>query len=86
MEKLSDLPNIGKVLEEKLNNAGVQNVEDLRRLGTESVFTKIKIDENPEACINMLYAIEGAVQGIRWHGLSKSRKEELKEFLRSLNI
>ena len=28
----------------------------------------------------MLYALEGAIQGIRWHCLDKVRKQELKEF------
>ncbi|WP_372481128.1 TfoX/Sxy family DNA transformation protein [Clostridium tagluense] len=27
-----------------------------------------------------LYALEGAVQGIRWHNLSGEIKDELKEF------
>jgi DNA transformation protein len=33
----------------------------------------------------MLYAIEGAIQGIRWHDLEDSRKRELKEFFRMTN-
>ncbi|MBT3209955.1 MAG: hypothetical protein HN704_13745 [Bacteroidetes bacterium] len=33
----------------------------------------------------MLYALEGAIQGIRWHGLDKNRKEELKEIYRMMN-
>jgi hypothetical protein len=27
-----------------------------------------------------LYALEGAIQGIRWHNLPKARKEELLHF------
>ncbi len=34
----------------------------------------------------MLCALEGAIQGIRWHGLSKERKEELKQFLKMNDI
>jgi hypothetical protein len=28
----------------------------------------------------MLYALEGAIQGIRWHDLDKFRMQELNEF------
>jgi len=33
----------------------------------------------------MLYALEGAIQGIRWRGLEQGRKQELKEFYRMMN-
>ena len=36
-------------------------------------------------CINMLFALEGAIQGIRWHDLDKTRKRELNDFFRILN-
>ncbi|MDR1301443.1 MAG: TfoX/Sxy family protein [Treponema sp.] len=32
------------------------------------------------ACYNRLCAIEGAIQGIRWHNLSDEIKNELKQF------
>jgi len=47
---------------------------------------KIATLENSGVCINMLYALEGAIQGIRWHGLSKERKLELKEYYNSLKV
>lgn len=75
------LPNIGKNLAQKLKLAGIENAGHLKMLGAEKAFIKIKsIDKT--ACINMLFAIEGAIQGIRWHDLDKSRKEQLKEFFR----
>ncbi|WP_404813547.1 TfoX/Sxy family DNA transformation protein [Clostridium bowmanii] len=30
--------------------------------------------------MNRLYALEGAIQGIRWYNLSKEIKNELKKF------
>ncbi len=38
--------------------------------------------ENSGVCLNMLYVLEGVIQGIRWHGLVVDRKQELKEFFR----
>ncbi|MBX4260419.1 TfoX/Sxy family protein (plasmid) [Clostridium estertheticum] len=32
----------------------------------------------------MLYAIEGAIEGIRWHYLSDDIKQELKVFYKTL--
>ncbi len=79
MKELLQLPNIGGNIAEKLYQAGIESKNDLIYKGSEKAFTAIKtIDKS--ACINMLYAIEGAVQGIRWHDLSNERKEELKQF------
>lgn len=76
---LCELPNIGKVLAGKLNQVGIVSEQDLKNAGAENAFIKLAtIDET--ACINMLYALEGAIQGIRWHQLSKDRKQELLEF------
>ncbi|KJF42491.1 TfoX/Sxy family protein [Draconibacterium sediminis] len=79
--KLSELPNIGKTLEQKLLNAGITSHEQLSETGAENTFLRLEI-EDESACYNMLCALEGAIQGIRWHQLSKERKDELKEFLR----
>lgn len=79
MSTLSKLPNIGDVLAEKLEQAGIKNEKELKIMGSEKVFLLVK-EVDPKACINHLYAIEGALQGIRWHSLSKEKKQELKEF------
>lgn len=79
---LKQLPNIGQTLAEKLNAVGVSNDQELKALGSENAIIKISTLENSRACINMLYALEGAINGIRWHELSKERKQELKEFYR----
>lgn len=82
-EELSNLPNIGKVLAEKLETAGIHTAAELKKAGAEKTFIKLKtIDKR--ACLNELCALEGAIQGIRWHNLDKSRKSELKEFFNQL--
>jgi len=84
MNELTGLPNIGITLAEKLNLAGIKTFEDLKALGSENTFIKLKtIDDT--ACLNMLFALEGAIQGIRWHGLDKNRKNELLEFFNRTN-
>lgn len=77
MEDLTQLPNIGPVLAEKLHAIDINSHEDLARLGSVETILKIREDD-PTACYNMLYALEGAIQGIRWHGIPKEERELLK--------
>jgi DNA transformation protein len=86
MKSLTELPNIGKTLAEKLNLIGVKNEQELKQLGSKDAIIKISTMENSGDCINMLYALEGAIQGIRWHNLDNDKKKELKEFYNMLNI
>jgi DNA transformation protein and related proteins len=79
MNELSKLPNIGKVLAAQLEIVGISTSSQLKAAGSEDAFSRLAtLDES--ACINMLYALEGAIQGIRWHNLSAERKRELLEF------
>ena len=82
MGELSELPNIGKVLEKQLNDVGINTVDDLVNLGSKEVWLKIKeIDDS--ACLNRLMALEGAIQNIRWHNLSEEDKDNLRNFYNS---
>ncbi len=79
MGELSKLPNIGKVVEEQLNEVGINTVDDLINIGSKEAWLKIKeIDDS--ACINRLMALEGAIQNIRWPDLSDNDKKNLKDF------
>ncbi len=85
MKNLINQPNLGKELVKQLTQIGITSIEELVNMGSENAFIKIKtIDKS--ACINRLYALEGAVQGIRWHSLSKQRKAELLEFFKLLKL
>ena len=64
MVELSQLPNIGKIVEEQLNQVGIVTEEDLRSEGAEQAW--LKIQENDEsACMHRLLALEGAIQGVK---------------------
>jgi DNA transformation protein len=77
--RLTTLPNIGKTLSEKLRDVGVETPEDLLSAGSENAFIRLKTVDNG-ACFSELCALEGAIQGIRWHDLAADRKNELKLF------
>ncbi len=81
--KLTELRNIGPILAGRLAQVGIHTYDDLADLGSLETFARIrKIDHN--GCCNMLYAIEGAIQKIRWHHLSKEDKTRLKESYRTI--
>ena len=77
--KLEDLPNIGNTLAELLRETGISSPDELYENGTYQAFIRIRAFD-PEACFSKLCAIEGAIEGIRWHDLSKEKKAELKHF------
>ena len=79
MGELSRLPNIGKTLEEQLQAIGIDTVDQLRKAGSREAWLRI-LAIDPSACYNRLCALEGALQGIRWHDLPAESKAELKSF------
>lgn len=86
MNQLTDLPNIGITLSKKLNRIGVYTADELIELGSEKAIIKIATLKDSGACINMLFALEGAILGVRWHNLEINRKNELLEFFKRLKI
>ncbi len=83
MSTLSALPNVGRVLEQMLTEAGITTPEQLRATGAKEAFVRVKLID-PTACIHMLYGIEGAIEGVKDSALPESTKRELKDFFRSL--
>ncbi len=78
---LSKVINIGKDTQTKLKQVGINSYEELKSTGAEQAFLRLQTLD-PGACLSLLCALEGAVQGIRWHNISTERKEELKVFLK----
>ena len=84
MSSLADLPNVGKVLEENLLGAGIKTAEELRSIGAEEAFVRIRTKVDSGACLHMLYGIQGAIDGIPDKSLRTETKERLKAFFRTL--
>ena len=82
MGELAKLPNIGKVVEEQLNQVGITTYEELKELGSRQAWLRIKaIDDS--ACIHRLYSREGAILGIKKTELDAETKADLKDFYNS---
>lgn len=85
MDDLTNLPNIGPTLAQKLEGIGIESLEDLKNSGSIAAVIQIGL-KDLSACYNMLYAIEGAIQGIRWHKIPRDERARLKtEFEAAFN-
>ena len=85
MGKLIKLPNIGKILEKSLNDIGINTFEELREIGTKEAFLQIRMFVDEGACLHLIYALEGAILGVRYTLLPPEIKTELKDFFNSIN-
>jgi len=79
MGELTTLPNIAAKLEAQLAQAGITTIEQLKSTGSREAWLRI-LTNDPSACLMRLSALEGAIQGIRWHYLDDETKKSLKEF------
>lgn len=84
MGRLTELPNIGLKLADNLEKIGVTAPEQLRELGAENAFVRIRAQVDPAACLHQLEALAGAAEGIKKSMLSSERKAELKTWYRGL--
>lgn len=82
--KLTDLPNIGPKLAAHLTQAGVETPEQLRQMGAEEAFLRIRAKADATACLHELEALAGAVEGVRKSLLPPERKAALKAWFRGL--
>lgn len=81
MSRLSELPNIGKIMEQRLNAVGIYDIETLKSLGSKEAFAKLRKHEG-DTCLSALCGLEGAIQDTRWHHLSDDTKEDLKAYFK----
>lgn len=77
-------PNIGKDTAAKLIEVGINSYAELKKVGTEQAFLRLQTLD-PGACIQLLYGLEGAIEGIPATQLSPHKKQELREFHRMSN-
>jgi len=76
-EALEDLPNIGKVLADRLRRAGIMTPEQFRAAGDEGAFALLIATYPEEACTHTRLALAGAARGVRWYGLPETLRKEL---------
>ncbi|ORE50702.1 hypothetical protein B6A11_14430 [Enterococcus faecalis] len=53
-------------------------------MGSKEAFFRIRLQSDSDACLHMLYGLEGAIEGVNDICLSQETKEELKAYYNSL--
>lgn len=76
---LSTHVNIGKDTEAKLTQVGIDSFDKLQAIGSEGAFLRLQAID-PGACLHLLYALDGAVSGVRKKDLPHERKQALLQF------
>jgi DNA transformation protein len=77
MTTLTTLPNIGDKLADELRQVGITSAEQLVASG--SVEAALRITRGrPHTGYNLLYALEGAVRGVRWHAIPKTDRARVR--------
>ncbi|WP_230351893.1 TfoX/Sxy family DNA transformation protein [Lelliottia sp. WAP21] len=81
--RLKDLPNLTFQIEVLLYEAGITDETALRALGAEACWLKIRT-KNRHLGIKVLFALEGAIEGLHEAALPAHRRRELTEWFNAL--
>ncbi|MET1025389.1 MAG: TfoX/Sxy family protein [Pseudoxanthomonas sp.] len=72
----TQLRNIGPKSAAWLRQVGLRTEEDLRGAGAVDAFMKVK-RAGFRPSLNLLYALEGALQGCHWQEVTEARRQEM---------
>jgi hypothetical protein len=75
-DPLATLPNLGARSAAMLQAAGITTLKQLKALGSVRAFSKVK-QTQPKASLNLLWALEGALSGLRWQDVAKEHRASL---------
>ncbi|ENK2261965.1 TPA: DNA transformation protein [Vibrio parahaemolyticus] len=75
--RLKDLPNLRLATERMLKKAGIDSVAQLEEEGALSAYKAIRDTHSTTVSLELLWALEGAINGTHWSVVPQSRREEL---------
>ncbi|MDH3325025.1 MAG: TfoX/Sxy family protein [Candidatus Peregrinibacteria bacterium] len=81
------LINIGDAIASDLNKAGVKDLKEMTKLGTEEIFFRhfqAQGGWKKGMCSCWLYVIEGAITNTKWNEIPSKRKKELCEYVKKV--
>ncbi len=77
--KISEMRNLGPASQALLAEIGIHNEKQLREIGAVSTFCRVRFQLGKAyASLNLLYAMEAALQDRDWRDLSPAEKAALK--------
>ncbi|WP_162046745.1 TfoX/Sxy family DNA transformation protein [Vibrio taketomensis] len=75
--RIKDLPNLRLATERMLKKAGIEDVQQLHQTGSLEAFKAIRNSHTSEVSLELLWSLEGAIQGTHWSVVPLARREEL---------
>lgn len=75
---VSTLPGLGPVTQERLVEAGIRTVGELRSIGPVEAYRRLKFMMPRQVSLNALYALEAALRGCHWLDLPQDVKAALQ--------
>nr|WP_253825039.1 TfoX/Sxy family DNA transformation protein [Vibrio chagasii] len=82
-ERLKDLPNMRFSTEQLLEKAGINSIEKLKNLGTIGAVEAIQHHTRYKPTIELVWSLEGAIQGIHRSQLPTNLKNALRTLVQS---
>ena len=79
--RVNELPNIGTLIAQRLNEIGIVTEDDLRRVGAVGAHRRIK-NNYPDKTLSVcyyLYSFEAALRNMHWDDLTEDEKKDLKQ-------
>lgn len=89
-KKISQMLNLGPVVESDLLKVGITSPKQIIELGAKKTFIqmlvgRIKAGRGAKCCNAVyLYAIYGAIHNIHWNEIPEEKKNEFKQFTKEL--
>ena len=75
---LAQLSNLGPVSAGWLEAAGIRSEAELRRVGAVAAYHRVATHRSGDVSLNLLYALEGAIHGVRWDRLPPDERARLR--------
>ena len=75
---LEQLTNLGKIAARQLAEIGIASEADLRKAGAVAAYLRLKAHFGPAVSLNYLYALDGALKGVRWDVMPESERAALR--------
>jgi DNA transformation protein and related proteins len=70
--------NLGPACAAWLEAAGIHSEAEIRRLGAVETFRRVAFSRSGDVSMNLRYALEGAIRGVRWDHLSREERVALR--------
>jgi hypothetical protein len=75
---IADAMNLGGVSAAWLTDVGIDTLAKLKKVGSIGAFRRVAIHRAGEVSTNLLYALEGAIHGVRWDLIPAGERDALR--------